>query len=231
MIKKLILKHGEEITIEKLTPEHIYEIYELQKIVIEELFYKSILEPLSKDEYLTMLNGKGLMIGAYHNEKLIAFRAMLEPELDEDHLGKDAGIPKSQWTSVLYSEVTNVNPQFRGNNLQVILGEILIAELDKNRFRYICATVAPFNIASLKDKFTHGFNIVSLTVKYGDLLRYILMKDLSSTLNNGKLLESRCILMVNTKDQQELLLNGWIGTGVEKSNGEWIVRFENRQNI
>ena len=34
------------------------------------------------------------MIGAYYNEQLIAFRAMLEPELDEEHLGKDAGLPR-----------------------------------------------------------------------------------------------------------------------------------------
>ena len=230
MIQKLILKDGKEITVERLTVDQVDEILELQQTVIDALTSKSILEPLSKDEFLFMLIGRGFMVGAYYNEKLIGFRAMLEPELDEEHLGKDAGLPRSEWPFVLYSEITNVNPEFRGNNLQVLLGKILMAEVDKKRFRYICATVAPFNIASLKDKFAHGLNIVSLKVKYGDLLRYILMKDLSGLLKESGSLESRYILMANTEEQQQLLQSGWIGTGIEKTNEEWVVRFEKYEN-
>ena len=230
MIRKIMLKSGKEITIERLTVDQVDEILELQQTVIDALTSKSILEPLSKDEFLFTLNGRGLMIGAYYNEKLIAFRAMLEPELDEEHLGKDAGLSRSEWPLVLYSEITNVNPKFRGNNLQVLLGEILMDEVDKNRFRYICATVAPFNIASLKDKFAHGLYIVSLKVKYGDLLRYILMKDLSGPLKESSSPESRYTLMANTEEQQRLLQSGWIGTGIEKTNEKWVVRFEKYEN-
>ena len=230
MIQNLILKNGIEITVERLTVDQVDEILELQQIVIDALTSKSVLEPLSRDEFLFMLNGRGLMIGAYYKEELIAFRAMLEPELDEEHLGKDAGLPRSEWPLVLYSEITNVNPKFRGNNLQVLLGEILMDEVDKNRFRYVCATVAPFNIASLKDKFAHGLYIVSLKVKYGDLLRYVLMKDLSGSLKDSISDESRYILMANTEEQQQLLQNGWIGTGIEKTSEEWVVRFKKKEN-
>ena len=230
MIQNLILKNGIEITVERLTVDQVEEILELQQTVIDELTSKSVLEPLSRDEFLFMLNGRGLMIGAYYKEELIAFRAMLEPELDEEHLGKDAGLLRSEWPLVLYSEITNVNPKFRGNNLQVLLGEILMDEVDKNRFRYICATVAPFNIASLKDKFAHGMYIVSLKIKYGDLLRYILMKDLSGSLKDDISDKSRYISMANTEEQQQLLQNGWIGTGIEKTNEEWTVRFVKQEN-
>src|SRR5690606_9485680 len=98
---------------------------------------------------------------------------------EEGHLGIDAGVPITELSTVIYSEISNVDPHFRGNNLQVLLGEILMQEVDRQRFRYVCTTVAPFNIASLKDKFAHGMEIVALKVKYGDLLRYILMKDLT----------------------------------------------------
>ncbi|MCZ2260856.1 GNAT family N-acetyltransferase [Sporosarcina sp. G11-34] len=226
MIKKILLKSGKEIAIERLTKDHVDVVLELQQTVIDELTTKSVLEPLSKDEFLFMLNGKGLMIGAFYNEKLIAFRAMLEPELDDEHLGKDAGLPESEWPFVLYSEITNINPEFRGNNLQVLLGKILMDEVDTKRFRYICTTVAPFNIASLKDKFAHGLKIVSLKIKYGDLLRYILMKDLASPVEEGGSSESRNILMANTEEQQQLLGSGWIGTRIEKTNEEWFVRYE-----
>jgi len=230
MIKKMMLKSGKEIEVERLTKDHVEEVLELQQTVIDELTTKSVLEPLSKDEFLFMLNGKGLMIGAFYNEKLIAFRAMLEPEIDEEHLGKDAGLPESELPLVLYSEITNVHPEFRGNNLQVILGEILMNEVDINRFRYICTTVAPFNIASIKDKFAHGLKIVSLKIKYGDLLRYILMKDLLSPIEEDSSLESRSILMANTEEQQQLLQSGWIGTGIEKKSEEWVVRYEKQEN-
>ena len=168
----------------------------------------------------------GFMIGAYYSDKLIAFRAMLEPEIDDEHLGIDAGLPESEWSKVIYSEITNVDPEFRGNNLQVLLGEIILAEVDKTKFRYICTTVAPFNIASMKDKFAHGLQIVSLKLKYGNMLRYILIKDLSQETIKLNITESKLIPMMNTKHQQQLLEKGWIGTAIEKRNGQWEVQFD-----
>jgi hypothetical protein len=230
MIKQLLLKNGKEIEIRHLSVKNINEILLLQRKVIDALTTDSFLQPLSGEEFSTILNGKGLMIGAYFDNVLIAFRAMLEPELDDEHLGKDAGLPESVWPQVLYSEITNVDPEFRGNNLQVILGEIILGEVDKTRFRYICTTVAPFNIASLKDKFAHGLQIVSLKRKYGNMLRYILMKDLSlESLVTGTL-ESQYIPMAATEEQQQLLEDGWIGSGIEKRNDSWFVRYEKMEN-
>jgi hypothetical protein len=230
MIKQLLLKNGKEIEIRHLSVKNINEILLLQRKVIDALTTDSFLQPLSDEEFSTILNGKGLMIGAYFDNVLIAFRAMLEPELDDEHLGKDAGLPESVWPQVLYSEITNVDPEFRGNNLQVILGEIILGEVDKTRFRYICTTVAPFNIASLKDKFAHGLQIVSLKRKYGNMLRYILMKDLSlESLVTGTL-ESQYIPMAATEEQQQLLKDGWIGSDIEKRNDSWFVRYERMEN-
>jgi hypothetical protein len=139
-------------------------------------------------------------------------------------------LPENVWPQVLYSEITNVDPEFRGNNLQVILGEIILGEVDKTRFRYICTTVAPFNIASLKDKFAHGLQIVSLKRKYGNMLRYILMKDLSlESLETGTL-EIQYIPMAATDEQQQLLKDGWIGSDIEKRNDSWFVRYERMDN-
>ena len=59
-------------------------------------------------------------------------------------------------------------------------------DIDKKRYRYLFATVAPFNIASLKDKFALGMHIISLEKKYGNLLRYTLMKDLRGRKKQGR---------------------------------------------
>ncbi|NYF25404.1 GNAT family N-acetyltransferase [Sporosarcina sp. JAI121] len=226
MKQKHILKNGQEITIIQLTVDQLDEILALQRKVVETLTTESFLQPLTEGEFLYILNGKGIMIGAYYNERLIAFRAMLEPEIDEEHLGIDAGLPRNEWPLVLYSEISNVDPDFRGNKLQVLLGKVLMGAVDGEKFRYICTTVAPFNIASLKDKFAHGMQIVSLKMKYGDMLRYILMKDLKQSATGYEFTKSRHIAMEDTKEQQQYLLEGWIGTGIEKLDDLWVVRFE-----
>lgn len=226
MKQKHLLKNGNEITIVRLTANQLDEILLLQRKVIDSLSTESILQPLTEEEYTIILNGKGMMIGAYYHEQLIAFRAMLEPELDEEHLGKDVGLSRDEWPLVLYSEISNVDPDFQGNGLQVLLGKLLMKEIDQTWFRYICATVAPFNIASLKDKFVHGMQIVELKVKYGNLLRYILMKDLTRSFEDQTTSESHYISMADTEQQQRYLQKGWIGTGIELVDDQWVVRFE-----
>lgn len=226
MIRQLSLKNGKEVEVHHLTPDHLNEILQLQRMVIDSLASKSILQPLSAEEFLYILNGKGLMIGAYYGKKLIAFRAMLEPELDDEHLGIDAGLPESDLPFVLYSEITNVAPSFQGNNLQVLLGKIIIGEVDREKFRYICTTVAPFNIASIKDKFAHGMKIVSLKKKYGNKLRYILIKDLSKDDAENNPIESYYVSMENIEKQQQFLSDGLVGTAIENRNDIWYVQYE-----
>jgi hypothetical protein len=226
MREKHLLKNGREITIRRLEADQLVEILTLQRKVIESLSTGSFLQPLTEEEVSYILNGKGLMIGAYYHEQLIAFRAMLEPELDEEHLGKDAGLARNEWPLVLYSEISNVDPDFQGNGLQVLLGEILMKEVDSQRFHFICTTVAPFNIASLKDKFAHGMQIVALKVKYGDMLRYILMKDLTVPLKDQDTSECCIVLMADTEQQQQYLADGWMGTGIQQVDNQWVVRFE-----
>ena len=217
MKKEISLRNGQQVTIRTLTVNELETIMELQEKVIASLTVASFLQPLSEEEFHFILNGSGSMIGAFHDDRLIAFRAMLEPEIDEHHLGVDAGLAESELPSVLYSEVTNVDPQYRGNKLQQILGQLLMDHVDKDRHRYVFATVAPFNIASLKDKFTLGMHIISLEKKYGNLLRYTMMKDL----RGEKKIETLAVVvdMSDVMKQQSLLEDGWIGVGLVEGDG------------
>ncbi|MFS0688409.1 GNAT family N-acetyltransferase [Sporosarcina sp. 179-K 8C2 HS] len=221
---EMILRNGQSVTIRSLAENDLEEIMDLQEKVIASLTVTSFLQPLSEEEFSFILNGNGSMIGAFHADRLIAFRAMLEPEIDEHHLGKDAGLPDSELPSVLYSEITNVDPEYRGNSLQRILGEILMENVDTERHRYVFTTVAPFNIASLKDKFALGMHIISLEKKYGNLLRYTLMKDLRAPEKLGNL--NVVVDMSDVMEQQSLLNDGWIGVGLEEDDGTWKVKFQ-----
>lgn len=224
MIEKQ-LKNGQMITIRKCTLDDLSEILALQDEVIQTLTTTSFLQPLSEEEFSHILSDHGTMLGAFHKDELIAFRALLIPQVNEaDHLGEDAGIPKEAWSKVIYSEISNVSPKFRGNGLQKILGEQIFQGIDSERFAYVCATVAPFNIASLLDKFTLGMKIVALKEKYEGLTRYILLKDFKEV--PKKALEEVAVPMEDIITQQKLLVENWQGIAIKNLDDKWFVVYE-----
>lgn len=208
----------------ELTIQHLQQIEDLQVEVYEALADKSILQPLSTEEFEFILNGQGMMIGAYAGEKLIAFRALLNPPIDEEHLGYDCGIPKSEFNRVLYQEISNVSPKYRGYGLQKTLATIVMSNIDVEKYDYVCSTVKPFNIPSLKDKFAQDLVIKGLKIKYVDKLRYIFFKDLRQEL--PLLTEKQVINMKDTAAQQQLLKQGFLGTSMYAENNDWFVVYE-----
>ncbi|AXI00579.1 GNAT family N-acetyltransferase [Sporosarcina sp. PTS2304] len=209
-------------TICLLTEEWLPEIMKLQEKVLAALETPELLQPLTEKEFLFVLQGHGMIAGAFVNDQLVAIRAMLDPGEDEEHLGVDAGVSKEQLAHVLYSEISEVDPAYRGRGLQTTLGKWLMDYVNKDRYHYICATVAPFNIPSLKDKFALGLRIVALKVKYGNKLRYIFLKDLQATTSTEVCQEQR-IVMGDIEQQQHALVAGWVGRQIENIDGEWYV--------
>ncbi|WP_050808937.1 hypothetical protein [Heyndrickxia coagulans] len=89
-------------------------------------------------------------------------------------------------------------------------------------FRYICCTVAPFNMPSLKDKFAQGMQIAALTEKYGGLTRYVFVKDLYEPVPPA-CREVTPIPMNDFSAQKEKLAAGFRGIKMEeKENRLWI---------
>ncbi len=208
----------------ELTTQHLQQIEDLQVEVYEALADKSILQPLSTEEFEYILNGQGMMIGAYTGEKLIAFRALLNPPIDEEHLGYDCGIPENEFNRVLYQEISNVSPKYRGYGLQKTLATVVMSNIDVEKYDYVCSTVKPFNIPSLKDKFSQDLVIKGLKIKYVDKLRYTFYKDLRQEL--PLLTEQQVINMGDTTAQQQLLKQGFIGTSMYEENNDWFVVYE-----
>ncbi|PIC84042.1 GNAT family N-acetyltransferase [Sporosarcina sp. P1] len=205
-----------------LTEDQLPEVVALQERVIAVLEQPEFLQSLTNEEFVYILRGNGIMAGAFVEGRLVAFRAMLDPGEDDEHLGIDVGISQNELSNVLYSEISAVDPDFRGNGLQTTLGKWLMEHVKKDRYRYICTTVAPFNIPSLKDKFALGLRIKGLKVKYGHKLRYILFKDLQEPFCE-KTSQQKSLLMENTEEQQKLLEEGWIGEYIERQDDHWYV--------
>lgn len=158
--------------------KNLSEVVTLQNIVYSNLDKKELLETLSEEEFINALMTP-YAVGIFVDKKLIAFRAFLVPGIDADaHLADDVGIEKE---GTIYSEVSLVHPDYRGQQLQTKMGTFLIDILKQSdEFSYVLATVAPNNIPSMKDKFKLGFGIVKTKYKYGNKLRHIMMLDLKN---------------------------------------------------
>ncbi|MCP1122127.1 GNAT family N-acetyltransferase [Bacillus sp. 3103sda1] len=221
------LKQNEQsFKIAPLSLHHIEQILSVQDDVIEVLENKQNLQPLTLEEFQNILTGNGLMIGAFIDEQLIAFRALLVPPIDEEHLGFDIGLQGEELERVIYQEVSNVHPTYQGNGLQKILAKVIMEQLKQvdHKYEYVCCTVAPFNIPSLKDKFAQGMEIAALKEKYSDRLRYVFVKELQNE-RTKEWTNIEKLLMNDIAGQKKLLAEGYRGYEMEFRGGEYWVRF------
>lgn len=198
-------------------------IQALQQDVCAALEDPNILQPLSEAELVHILRGNGVMLGVFVEERLVAFRALLKPEVnEEEHLGLDVGA--ADLSKVLYQEISNVHPDYRGHGLQKLMAGWIMKEVDMTQFDWVCATVMPYNIASLKDKFAQGMYVYALKLKYGGKLRYVFGKHLHTPCSLGK--QQVTVAMGDTETQQQLLEAGFIGTSMEPAGDDWLVVYK-----
>ncbi|EEL89821.1 N-acetyltransferase [Bacillus cereus] len=209
-----------------LSLEHMEQILSLQNVVVEALEDKGRLQPLSLEEFQYILEGNGMMIGAFIENELIAFRALLVPPIDDEHLGLDIGLSENELHRVIYQEISNVHPNCRGNGMQKILATVIMDELQKedSKYDYVCCTVAPFNIPSLKDKFAQGMEIAALKEKYGGSMRYVFVKELRGDKENNWT-DIKDVPMSDVSEKQTLLSEGYRGYEMEKVDGDFVVKF------
>lgn len=212
--------------VRKLTIHDLQEIIEVQNEVVSSLAERNVLQPLTVGEFRAILKGNGMMAGAFVDDRMIAFRALLVPAFEENHLGKDIGLKEEDLPKVIYQEISYVLPKYRGNKLQRILAILLMQELNKQEhpYQYVCCTVAPFNIPSLKDKFSQGMEIAALKEKYGGMLRYVFVKDLSKP-ESRTWSEVITLPMEDTAGQQETISKGFRGFDMINEAGKWHVQY------
>lgn len=224
-ITNQMLHKKQPLYIKRLYLKDLPVIEHVQETVIESLTEKESLQPLSTEEFLFILNERGIMVGAFAEDQLIGFRALLVPEVDGEHLGYDIGLAEEEFSKVIYQEISAVLPEYRGNRLQQTLAEVVMKELPllKEQFRYVCCTVAPMNIPSLKDKFSQHMYIKALKQKYNNMERYIFMKDLKDP--PLRFTDYISVKLDNLDKQQKLLEEGYVGLGFQLVGGFYELQF------
>ncbi len=93
---------------------------------------------------------------------------------------------------------------------------------ENGKYDYVCCTVAPFNIPSLKDKFSQGMEIAALKEKYGGSMRYVFVKELRED-KEKDWTEIKSVPMSDTVGQQALFSEGYRGYEMELSNGVYMI--------
>ncbi|UOQ92274.1 GNAT family N-acetyltransferase [Halobacillus shinanisalinarum] len=216
----------EDFQVSRLESEHLSDISQVQDTVFEQLQVKESLQALTQEELTQLFYGKGLVLGVFVQEQLIAFRALLYPGDDEENLGRDLGLSKTEQMKVVHQEITCILPEYRGNGLQKKLAKWIMTEFNRtsNEYRYLCCTVFPTNYPSLKDKLAQGMMIAQIKGMYGGLLRYVLYKDLRRDMT----IDGRTYSAVAVEDyqqQKQLLKNGYYGYGLRETDGTMMILF------
>ncbi len=135
--------------------------------------------PISKQEIHDLLaGGQGCIIGAWLGEALIAFLAITLPDLGENNLGHDAGLPQHQLSGLAQWTAVVVHPDYRGKGLQVVLLHYSLHQLDWPQVRRWLATVRCDNEFSLRNFRAVGARVVKTIRKYDGHLRFLLLLEL-----------------------------------------------------
>lgn len=163
-----------EINIRKAELRDVVVIESIQQRALDVLVNPEALDPVPIDELKEEIKA-GLMAVAEIDGVVGAFRTMHIPT--DDYLGPYADIADAKDSGLIYSDITIVDPDYRGLSLQRKLGEWLFEEVAA-QYKMIMATVHPENTPSLKDKFHLGMHIIAMDRLYGGKLRFIFMKDL-----------------------------------------------------
>lgn len=196
-----------------------YEIKRLNKSMIPEIVAlhsydmknEALFLPLTAEELELILDKKGIMVGAFVNDKLVGYHSAFFPREDKENLGRDLCLKNDDLYLVFHMEASFVMPEYRGNSLQKIMSFILIDLIkEMQSYQYLCETVAPDNIASIKSTLAINTLIVKLKVKYSGQLRYIFFQDIFKPL----VVDTATTVKIAISDiptQKELLDKGYYG--------------------
>lgn len=110
--------------------------------------------------------------------KIVSILVALYPVPAEEHLGKDAGLPETEWPHAAYIDMAATAPEGRGHHLQLRLMHLAEKQLAQQGVNYLLCTVHPQNTASRKSIERAGFMHRATLRKYGNLLRCVYLKQI-----------------------------------------------------
>lgn len=166
-----------EILIEQAIPEDAEEIYDLIQTVYSQLTDKSIYVCCNLEDVKAMLTENGFGVVALDSmQKIIGCFLCEYPGDSQENLGRDIRLPEQELVNVVQIEEAVVLEGYRGNSLQSKMLQFAERLIDKEKYRYLLATVSPDNPPSFKTLENNGFKHIITKEKYGGFIRRIYRK-------------------------------------------------------
>lgn len=123
--------------------------------------------------------GKGFVVIAEDQENRPAGIFLFQyPEKGPENLGRDIGLPETEWEKVVHLDSAAVLPEHRGQNLQYRMLRQGEEWIDKSRYHHFLATVSPDNPASYRSLEKAGYSLMLTKEKYGGKMRRIYYKEI-----------------------------------------------------
>jgi hypothetical protein len=120
----------------------------------------------------------GCIVGAWHDDRLIAYSVLQVPPESEENYGALMGIPADELHCVGHAAGSGVHPDYRRNSLHKSMIVLRNDFALDNGYVHLCGEVLPTNVASIRNHLAGGFFLKGLKVDKFDLDAYLLHKDL-----------------------------------------------------
>jgi len=187
----------ENISYQKCDKTHLADIMKIQRDALLIMTDKTLLRENSEDKLALCLLEPHYTLGAFYEDKLIAFAILYVGGETEENLGLSLEDIDHVANDVVNLKLIIVSKEFRGNKLQISLVRKLEELAIEKRFYYICATIATNNEHSTKNFEKLGYHFEKQEIKYEGFMRNLYRKVLiPKTSNLGKL-----FLAISHKEQ------------------------------
>ena len=121
---------------------------------------------------------RGCIVGAWHDDRLIAYSVLRIPAEGEENYGDQIGLPADELTSVGHAAGSGVDPDYRGNGFQRSMVALRNDFALDSGYVHVCGEILPTNAFSIHNHFAHGFFLKGFKVDRFKLDVYLLHNDL-----------------------------------------------------
>lgn len=215
-------KKEKEYEILMIDDSRLDDVMKLQDLIYSKLQDKEIFATDTKADYLKDMEQGGFVLGVYVDKKLVSYRYVSFPGLNDKNLGLDLGMDTNALLHSANLETTVVHPDFRGNKLQKLTLDHAVEMIKDKGYYHLFSTVSPKNIFSLANVMSAELKVKALKRKYGTMpdnrdgkWRFILHRDLTQEVcsDYSKIIT---LSLTDFNSQVKALKGGYIGHQVNQ---------------
>lgn len=177
---RLIDRYGNKINLffKRMSEKDLEEAMNLQNEVVSNIpnnDIHNIFEPLSLGELSYSLK-KDIVIGAYFENKLIAFLNLIPYPNDKQNLLLDLEEYKDvDSKNIMVVDCVLINELYRGFGLQSLFLDLAQFLAKHMVIKYLCAVVSPKNPYSAKNFIKNGYRMAAMLPKYHSIREYFIL--------------------------------------------------------